>query len=342
MKVVINVLKLKNNQDIRNIAKHNLRVTSSANVRKIKTPDNTYYAGVPGMDPLAEMDQRLEKVGKYRKDANKLVNLVLSASPEFFEKASKEDIKKWEEVSYKWAKDTFGEENIIYAVVHNDEKTKHLHISLTPIKEGKLRSNIWFDGPAKIKKLHTDYAKVVKPFGIKRGDPFVKATADDIVSYSQKVNASKRYEEGLTRDLEALEAKFQNPTFGQRINPTAFFNEVAKPFMEKLIKNLAHYRTKDYANAVTKKENKKLKARVVELEAKVESLEMKFQDFGLTGKTSWAFAPKIRAFIDRLAQPNEAPEPPTPSQGMQLPGYQAKEAVRSFKEVQEGLAKPKH
>jgi len=342
MWAVINVLKLKKNQDISKIADHNLRITESVNVKKDLTKHNSFFVGSNGMDPLAEMDQRLEKVGKYRKDANKVVNLVLSASPEFFEQASKEDIKKWEEVSFKWAKDTFGEENIIYAVVHNDEKTKHFHISLTPIKDGKLRSNLWFDGPAKLRKLHTDYAKVVKEFGIKRGDRFVKASADDITSYSKKVNASKRYEEGLERDLEVISKKINNPTIGQRLSPGAFFNEVAKPFMEKLIKNLAHYKTKDIANVAMKKENKKLKAKVQELEVKLDSLEMKFKDFGLESSTSWAMAPKLRAFVMSLAKPNEAPEPPTPSQGMQLPGSQAKEAVRSFKEVQEGLAKPKH
>ncbi|MDW3502834.1 plasmid recombination protein, partial [Escherichia coli] len=89
-----------------------------------------------------------------------VVDLVLSASPEFF--TDKKKTKEWEQATQQWAEDTFGKENIIYSVVHYDEKTPHFHIALVPIFEGKLRASHWFDGPAKLKKIHDSYARVTK------------------------------------------------------------------------------------------------------------------------------------------------------------------------------------
>jgi len=336
MKAVINIEKYKTNQDIQDVSDHNLRVTASKNVEKSRSKNNTYHAGNAGMNVIEEMEKRLEKVGKFRKDANKLVNLVLSASPEFFSSADKKKIKEWEEATFEWAKKTFGEENIIYAVVHHDEKTPHFHLSFTPIHEGKLRSNHWFDGPAKLAKLHTDYAKAVKEFGIKRGEKFVKSTQEDIQSYTQKVNASARYEENLDKKLDALADKFENATLVQRLNIKGFFNEIAKPFISQLIHNLNHYRTKDKANAGLKKECKKQKDQIKKLETHIETLELKFENLGIDPKVSFAHLPKIRDFMSGLAQPKEAQEPHSASQAMGVPGYMGKPPVEAPETNQAG------
>jgi hypothetical protein len=42
--------------------------------------------------------------------------------------------------SYEWLKNTFGEENVISAVIHKDETNMHLHFDFVPIREGKLNA----------------------------------------------------------------------------------------------------------------------------------------------------------------------------------------------------------
>lgn len=272
MKQVIDIQKYKTDQEITHIANHNLRQVASRNVRKSKTKDNIYFAGNSKMDVVAEMNKKLAVVPKFRKDANKVVNLVLSASPEFFQNATQEDIKKWASESHKWAEETFGKDNILYSVLHQDETTPHIHLALVPIFEGKLRSNHWFDGPMKLKKIHDSYAKISKKFGISRGQKKVKSSPEELESYYTKVNASTIYERKLDNKLDELFEKIDNPTLSQKLNPWAFMKEVVKPLMTQLSKNLSHYRTKNENNKSMVKELEEKTARVADLELKMEML----------------------------------------------------------------------
>lgn len=280
MKQVIDIQKYKTDQEINHVANHNLRNVDSRNVNKSKTKLNRYFIGSPDTDTVKELAKKLETVPKFRKDANRMVNLVLSASPEFFETATKKDITDWENATQKWAEDTFGKDNIIYSVVHNDEKTKHFHIAIVPIFEGKLRSNHWFDGPAKLKKIHDSYAKVTKPFGIKRGQKLIKSKPEELENFYQKVNSSTIYDLSLDKKLDDLFEKLEKPNAYQRLNPWNLVEKVVKPLMKQMKVNLSHYRTKFQNVEIELKELEVARQRVADLELKMEMLglnpDMKF------------------------------------------------------------------
>ena len=121
MQQVIDIKKTKTNQEIQDISDHNLRQKISNNIDKKRIKNNIYFVGSPGQKTIDILEEKLSKVGKYRKDAVKVVNLVLSASPDFFKDKSK--AKEWEEITQKYIEETFGKENILYSVVHKDEKT---------------------------------------------------------------------------------------------------------------------------------------------------------------------------------------------------------------------------
>lgn len=314
MKEVFDIKKYKTNQEIADVASHNLRQAhsddvskkSSRNVDKKRTPLNRYFVGSPDMDVIGELNKKLSKCEKYRKDANRTVNLVLSGSPDFF--TDKKKTKDWEEASQRWLEDKFGKDNILYSVVHYDEKTPHFHVCIVPIHEGKLRSNYWFDGPMKVKRLLDDYHKAVKHLGLKRGDPYVKPTQKEQENYYKKVNSSTAYERQLDKRLDDLFEKLDNPTFKQRLNPYSLINDVVKPLMSQLAKNLSHYRTRAKSNEDEKKkakdENKELKTRVQDLECKLESL-------GLNPNVSHLelskISPKIRNLVEEA--PSRSPLP---------------------------------
>lgn len=295
MKQVINILKLKNDQQIEDVSDHNLRIANSRNVDKKRTKNNKFFIGNSKTKVLDEMNERLSKCPKYRKDAVKIVDLVFSASPEFYENATKEEILKWEKITQAFIEKTFGKENIIYSVIHYDEKTPHFHVCLTPIFEGKLRASHWFDGPAKLKKFHTDYSKEIKELGIKRGDPFIKSTQTELEAHYKKVNASTVYERNLDKKLDDLFQKFEHPTLRQRLNPWNFFNATVKPLMVQLSKNLSHYRTKAQELKSLEKENTYIKQRL-------EDLELKFENLGISPKISFIDIKKIREQWERLPE----------------------------------------
>ncbi|MBO4679635.1 MAG: plasmid recombination protein, partial [Lachnospiraceae bacterium] len=68
----------------------------------------------------------------------------------------------------------FGEENILSAVVHLDERTPHMHVCFVPItKDGKLSSKTVIGGPVGLVKLQDDfYSHMLYNFPeLKRGIP---------------------------------------------------------------------------------------------------------------------------------------------------------------------------
>ena len=71
---------------------------------------------------------------------------------------------------YKFFAERYGEENIIAAVVHNDETTPHMHLNLMPVtKDGRLCSKQLFDKP-QLQQLQTDFYEAVgKKYGLQRG-----------------------------------------------------------------------------------------------------------------------------------------------------------------------------
>lgn len=276
MKQVIDIKKIKETSEILKVANHNLRQVDSRNVDKKRTPKNLYLIGSPSTDVLLEVEDRLAKCPKYRKDAVKTVNLVLSASPEFFD--DKQKLKQWEQKTQKWAEDTFGKDNIIYSVVHYDEKTPHFHICLVPIKDGKLNASYWLDGPAKLKKLHDSLNKELKPLGLARGQKAIKSNQTELADYYAKVNSSTAYDRKLDKKLDDLFTNLENPTTWQKLKPWTVIDEVVKPLMKQLKSNLSHYRTKAKQ---AEKESKDL----AEARVKISDLELKLETLGISPDT---------------------------------------------------------
>ena len=76
---------------------------------------------------------------KVRKDSVKLVETLITASPEFMNNLSEKEKREYFERATEFMKQEVGEDRIISAVVHMDEATPHMHLVFCPInKDGKL------------------------------------------------------------------------------------------------------------------------------------------------------------------------------------------------------------
>lgn len=282
------------------VAKHNFRQEVSRNVIKKKMHLNEYLVGSKDMNILEEVDKRLEKVDKYRKDANIVCNVCLSASPEWFKGKTKEQVKEWQLETLSFMEEQFGKDNILYAVVHNDEKTPHIHFALTPIKDNKLRSNVWFDGPSKLKKFHTDYAKKMKKFGLKRGKTAVKSSQDELDNFYKKVNTSTVYDRQMDKQVEELLEQLQNPSFLQKLSVSKFRTEVVEPLIKQIANQAKHYKAKTLAFEKKAKDFDR-----VEQEAK--DLELKLETLGLKPNVSFVelneLAPSIKELVEQKSSP---------------------------------------
>lgn len=75
---------------------------------------------------------------KIRKDQVCCIEIRLSASPEAMaEIIAQGRLMDWCRESVKWAQNEHGKENIVSAVLHMDEETPHLHVSLVPVVQGE-------------------------------------------------------------------------------------------------------------------------------------------------------------------------------------------------------------
>ena len=114
---------------------------------------------------------RIEELGlSPRKDAVVMNSFVLGSDKQFFDGLAKVEQYNFFSDCYKFFAERYGEENIIAAVVHNDETTPHIHLNLMPItNDGRLCSKQLFDKP-QLQQLQTDfYEAVVKRWGLQRG-----------------------------------------------------------------------------------------------------------------------------------------------------------------------------
>ena len=75
---------------------------------------------------------------KIRKDQICCIEIRLSASVEGMAEIIEQDrLMEWCRESIKWAQKEHGKENIVSAVLHMDEETPHLHVSLVPVVSGE-------------------------------------------------------------------------------------------------------------------------------------------------------------------------------------------------------------
>jgi hypothetical protein len=124
-------------------------------------------------------DERVKR--KVRADAVLVSEFFVSASPEYMKGLTDQDQEKYFETAFDHLKEKYGEENILYATVHKDEATPHMHLGVVPITEdGRLSAKDYFHGKTKIRGIQDDFHKhmTTQGFEIERGEPSEKKHKD--------------------------------------------------------------------------------------------------------------------------------------------------------------------
>ena len=84
----------------------------------------------------AEAEKQIGAAGcRTRKDSVRVVEVLFTASHEFFEGKKKSEIREYFEEALRFMEKYQPKETIISAVVHVDEKTPHMHLSFVPLTE---------------------------------------------------------------------------------------------------------------------------------------------------------------------------------------------------------------
>ena len=119
----------------------------------------------------ARIDAGYRGTRKVRKDAVRLVEGIVTASPEFFEGASAEEVRDFFEDALGFCREEFGESNLVHFTVHMDEETPHAHFGFVPLKDGKLSWKGFFPDKAALGAMQDRfYERVGALYGLSRGE----------------------------------------------------------------------------------------------------------------------------------------------------------------------------
>ena len=138
--------------DLKGIQFHNQRERESktnSDIDKERSHENYDFVNDENIDYNERVKEIIEsqKTGtrKTRKDAVLVNELLVTSDRDFFERLDPAEQKRFFEESFKLFSERYGEQNIAYATVHNDEKTPHLHIGVVPMRDGKLQGKNVFN-----------------------------------------------------------------------------------------------------------------------------------------------------------------------------------------------------
>jgi Plasmid recombination enzyme len=177
------------------------RVTPNADLSKLE--DNQTLIHNDDRDlPLSEVvNTKIYSTPQRRKirtDAVYAVEMLLTASPEYFrpDDPSKygdyeaDKLAEWVKATKQWLGREYGDK-IVRAELHLDEATPHIHAYLVPVDEaGQLNCRKLFGGRDKMFALQDSYAAATKHLGLERGIKGSIAEHTDVKDYYSVVNAA--------------------------------------------------------------------------------------------------------------------------------------------------------
>lgn len=211
-----------NSTAVKGIQYHNQREKKSQSNPDIREEDaHLNYDLINGNEKLdykKEIQQVIsEKVNstkKIRKDAVVLAEFLITSDSPFFDKMTPDEQKQYFETAKQYIADNYGEENIIYATVHNDEKTPHMHVGIVPVtKDGRLSAKEIFGNKLQFVKLQDTFNAHVKAHGydLERGVSSSRKHLDVAkfkakTAYEAEKEATQKYEQTISQ-IQTIDEK---------------------------------------------------------------------------------------------------------------------------------------
>ena len=242
------------------------------------------YASNPDIDPArkhlnynlltpppkyrTEAERQIREAGcRTRKDSVRLVEAMITATPEFFQSKSQKEIREYFERALEFMKTKQDPDTFVSAVVHMDEKTPHMHLCFVPITEdGRLSAKDIVGNKKKLTKWQDEYwSYMVKKYpDLERGES---------ASETGRTHLPPRIFKQATR-MHRLEQKLKELLSGiNPMNAKRVREEILK-ILDEYIPGVAELMTKAKA---LKKAEKELKAEIAQLKKEADSSKPSLQ-----------------------------------------------------------------
>ena len=211
------------------------------------------YASNPDIDPTrthlnfhlikperkyrAESERQIAEAGcRTRSDSVRVVEALITATPEFFKGKKRSELKEFFNEALEFIKQNQAPETIISAVVHLDEKSPHMHLCFVPLTEDKrLCAKEILGNKKKLTQWQDKYWEhMVKKYpDLERGESASETGRDHIPTRVFKQMSR------LTKQMEKLDAMLADVKFTNYKDKTA---QIAS-FLEKYIPDVAAMET---------------------------------------------------------------------------------------------------
>ena len=282
--------------EITNIEAHNERrkerYASNPDIDLSRSKHN-FHLIEPPQRYRAEAERQISAAGcRTRKDSVRVVEVLFTATPEFFKGKKLPEIRQYFEETLRFFVQYQSRETIISAVVHMDEKTAHMHLSFVPLTpDGRLSAKEIVGNKKKLTWWQDKFWEhmVAKYPDLERGESASQTGRDHIPPRIFKEMTH------LTQQRQKLDQLLTGigPLNGKK--RAAEISELLDgyiPAVEKMRTQLKKYST---AFSSTKAENEKLKRKNKELsesleEATHESVLKKLEDAKLQREYEEALA----------------------------------------------------
>ncbi|HFJ0885109.1 TPA: MobV family relaxase [Shigella sonnei] len=182
---------------------HCYRERETPNADAERTPDNEHRAASSTNEAMGRLRELLPE--KRRKDAVLAVEYVMTASPEWWAKATPQQQAAFFDQAQGWLAAKYGADRIITASIHRDEATPHLSAFVVPLtQDGRLSAKEFIGGRDKMRADQTSFAEAVRDLGLERGIEGSRATHQRVRSY---YGAIERQPAHVTISPAALEPR---------------------------------------------------------------------------------------------------------------------------------------
>lgn len=239
--------KFKNNSEANNItieglAKFDRHSNRKGNVLNADPNKKSLNRIIIGSESVTEDVMMYLEGVKVRDNSVVAREIILSAGNGFWERLSDKDRERWIETNYNFLKKSFGD-NCVYAVLHMDETTPHIHALIVPVMSNKkglphLNNSFYFGDKEKLSEWQDRYTEALSSNFqniFKRGIRGSKATHVDLKTYYSLIKENLNE---LSSDVVLANAKenFINKKRVDELHDTIEDKEEELRLVEEIIK----------------------------------------------------------------------------------------------------------
>lgn len=300
--------------EITNIEAHNERrkerYASNPDIDLSRSKHN-FHLIEPPQRYRAEAERQISAAGcRTRKDSVRVVEVLFTATPEFFKGKKLPEIRQYFEETLRFFVQYQSRETIISAVVHMDEKTAHMHLSFVPLTpDGRLSAKEIVGNKKKLTWWQDKFWEhmVAKYPDLERGESASQTGRDHIPPRIFKEMTQ------LTKQKEQLDALLVGITPFNGKSRAAEISKVLDSYIPNVAQMKDQLRKYNVAFTKTAAENEKLKEKNKTLSAsldkakegsflkRLEDAKLR-QDYEAALKTLDSIPPEVIRFYENRTQ----------------------------------------